>query len=157
MDVLSAYATKKGWVTAKAGRPDANRAGNARKYHSLLHFLLFLICSVLRALAEGRIGWGFRPPGIPIPDGAVKSGDGIWLGNLSDEASDDGHSDVASEAASSDTEEEEESHRDDEDKSEEMETEEEEAGIEVVMSGGRFGALTIEDVESEDEGEGEEG
>jgi hypothetical protein len=29
MDVLTAYATKKGWATAKAGRPDVNRAGNA--------------------------------------------------------------------------------------------------------------------------------
>ncbi|KAI1789795.1 P-loop containing nucleoside triphosphate hydrolase protein [Ganoderma leucocontextum] len=29
MDILTAYATKKGWVTAKAGRPDVNRAGNA--------------------------------------------------------------------------------------------------------------------------------
>jgi hypothetical protein len=29
MDVMTAYATDKGWVTAKAGRPDVNRAGNA--------------------------------------------------------------------------------------------------------------------------------
>ena len=28
MDVLSAFAVKKGWITAKAGRPDINRAGN---------------------------------------------------------------------------------------------------------------------------------
>lgn len=31
MDVLTAYALRKGWVTAKAGRPDVNRAGNASK------------------------------------------------------------------------------------------------------------------------------
>jgi hypothetical protein len=31
MDVLTAYALKNGWVTAKAGRPDVNRAGNARE------------------------------------------------------------------------------------------------------------------------------
>jgi 50S ribosome-binding GTPase len=30
MDILTAYADSKGWVTAKAGRPDTNRAGNAR-------------------------------------------------------------------------------------------------------------------------------
>lgn len=30
MDVLTAYADAKGWVTAKAGRPDVHRAGNAR-------------------------------------------------------------------------------------------------------------------------------
>lgn len=29
MDVLIAYADVKNWVTAKAGRPDINRAGNA--------------------------------------------------------------------------------------------------------------------------------
>jgi hypothetical protein len=29
MDVMTAYATQKGWLTAKAGRPDVNRAGNA--------------------------------------------------------------------------------------------------------------------------------
>ena len=32
MDVLAAYADKKGWVTAKAGRPDVNRAGNAGEW-----------------------------------------------------------------------------------------------------------------------------
>jgi hypothetical protein len=29
MDIMQAYANKKRWVTAKAGRPDVNRAGNA--------------------------------------------------------------------------------------------------------------------------------
>jgi hypothetical protein len=29
MDIMTTYANKKGWVTAKAGRPDVNRAGNA--------------------------------------------------------------------------------------------------------------------------------
>jgi hypothetical protein len=32
MDIMAAYADKKGWVTAKAGRPDVNRAGNASEY-----------------------------------------------------------------------------------------------------------------------------
>src|SRR6266702_1143300 len=31
MDIMTAYAKKRGWVTAKAGRPDINRAGNASK------------------------------------------------------------------------------------------------------------------------------
>lgn len=31
MDILTALALKKGWVTAKAGRPDVNRAGNLSK------------------------------------------------------------------------------------------------------------------------------
>ena len=29
MDIMTAYADRKGWVTAKAGRPDVNRAGNS--------------------------------------------------------------------------------------------------------------------------------
>ena len=40
MDVLTAYAEKKGWVTAKAGRPDVNRAGNASASFYLLVNLL---------------------------------------------------------------------------------------------------------------------
>lgn len=28
-DILTAYATKKGWITARVGRPDVKRAGNA--------------------------------------------------------------------------------------------------------------------------------
>ena len=34
MDIMQAYADKKGWVTAKAGRPDVNRAGNASTFSS---------------------------------------------------------------------------------------------------------------------------
>jgi hypothetical protein len=32
MDLLIAYADAKGWVTAKAGRPDIHRAGNASAF-----------------------------------------------------------------------------------------------------------------------------
>lgn len=31
MDILTAYADARGWVTAKAGRPDVHRAGNSSK------------------------------------------------------------------------------------------------------------------------------
>ena len=31
MDILTAFADSKGWVTAKAGRPDVHRAGNSSK------------------------------------------------------------------------------------------------------------------------------
>lgn len=31
MDVLTGYAEQKGWLTAKAGRPDIHRAGNSSK------------------------------------------------------------------------------------------------------------------------------
>ncbi|KAH9044559.1 P-loop containing nucleoside triphosphate hydrolase protein [Lactarius pseudohatsudake] len=64
MDLMTAYANKRGWVTAKAGRPDVNRAGNA----------------ILRFLAEGKIKWAFWPPGYDeshIPD--TNAGYGIWV------------------------------------------------------------------------------
>lgn len=35
IDVLTAYADVKGWVTAKAGRPDIHRAGNASEFQIL--------------------------------------------------------------------------------------------------------------------------
>ncbi|KAF8634956.1 hypothetical protein AX15_000682 [Amanita polypyramis BW_CC] len=47
MDILIANANARGWVTAKAARPDIHRAGNY----------------ILRLLAEGKIGWSFWPPG----------------------------------------------------------------------------------------------
>ncbi|KAG6380888.1 hypothetical protein JVT61DRAFT_5280 [Boletus reticuloceps] len=56
-DIMTAYADKKGWVTAKAGRPDIHRAGNA----------------ILRLVAEGKIPWAFWPPGS-----SVSTDDGIW-------------------------------------------------------------------------------
>jgi hypothetical protein len=62
MDILTAYAERNGWVTAKAGRPDVMRAGNA----------------VLRALAEGRVGWGFWPEGSILGHGDDEDC-GIWI------------------------------------------------------------------------------
>ncbi|PCH33931.1 nucleoside triphosphate hydrolase protein [Wolfiporia cocos MD-104 SS10] len=67
MDVLTAFALSKGWITAQAGRPDVNRAGNA----------------ILRALAEGRIRWAFWPPGTDASTIEAHShgeqGVGIWM------------------------------------------------------------------------------
>ncbi|KAI0778398.1 hypothetical protein BD413DRAFT_630827 [Trametes elegans] len=34
-DILTAYATKKGWITARVGRPDVKRAGNASAWRPL--------------------------------------------------------------------------------------------------------------------------
>ncbi|KAI0715388.1 hypothetical protein C8Q76DRAFT_730562 [Earliella scabrosa] len=87
MDILTAYANKKGWITARTGWPDVNRAGNA----------------ILRALAEGRIRWAFWPPGTDVqtiiahqgggegPDGAgagagAGAGNGIWIAHGQDES-----------------------------------------------------------------------
>ncbi|KZV83144.1 P-loop containing nucleoside triphosphate hydrolase protein [Exidia glandulosa HHB12029] len=58
MDIMTAFAERNGWMTAQAGRPDVMRAGNA----------------LMRALAEGRIRWAFRPPGDD-----TETETGIWI------------------------------------------------------------------------------
>ncbi|KAI0079643.1 P-loop containing nucleoside triphosphate hydrolase protein [Panus rudis PR-1116 ss-1] len=65
MDVLTAFALKKGWVTAKTGRPDVYRAGNA----------------ILRTLAQGEVKWGFWPPDtdLEIVGEHSEAGNGIWI------------------------------------------------------------------------------
>ncbi|KAG9001776.1 hypothetical protein FRB94_000642 [Tulasnella sp. JGI-2019a] len=89
MNILTSYADKKGWVTAKAGRPDINRAGNA----------------ILRALAEGKVRWAFLPPlnytlttdhpehteTFPpdVPVIHVETGRGIWIPHLEGHEEDD--------------------------------------------------------------------
>ncbi|KAF8320613.1 uncharacterized protein EI90DRAFT_3131972 [Cantharellus anzutake] len=60
IDVMTAFAIKKGMVTAKAGRPDVNRAGNA----------------ILRAIAENKVRWAFWPPGYIQSRTKTK---GIWI------------------------------------------------------------------------------
>jgi hypothetical protein len=40
-DIMIAYAEKKGWVTAKAGRPDIHRAGNASESQYFIPLCLF--------------------------------------------------------------------------------------------------------------------
>ncbi|KAJ6621206.1 hypothetical protein B0H10DRAFT_2019215 [Mycena sp. CBHHK59/15] len=64
-DLLIGYADAKGWVTAKAGRPDIHRAGNA----------------ILRSLAEGRVAWAFWPPGMDLDPTSDENheGLGIWI------------------------------------------------------------------------------
>jgi len=76
MDVLTAFAKAKGWVTAKAGRPDIHRAGNASRYRLSLSFKYRLTRLVLRSLAEGRVSWGYLPPGA---EGLGTEGAGIWI------------------------------------------------------------------------------
>ncbi|CCF48176.1 hypothetical protein NDA11_007483 [Ustilago hordei] len=56
--ILEAVARRYGYRTAKANRWDVNRAGNL----------------VMRAVAEGRIKWAFRPPSSDR-----RSGEGIWF------------------------------------------------------------------------------
>ncbi|KAF9654183.1 P-loop containing nucleoside triphosphate hydrolase protein [Thelephora ganbajun] len=125
-DVLTAYAGAKNWVTAKAGRPDVNRAGNA----------------ILRALAEGRIRWAFWPPGTD-PSVHDKAGDGIWIrsgddaAGVGDSESDDGEEEVEQDPV-----------LDSGGEGSEEEEDEDEGGDETNI-GGRFGALALEDAVAE--------
>ncbi|KAI0375217.1 P-loop containing nucleoside triphosphate hydrolase protein [Pilatotrama ljubarskyi] len=136
MDILSAYATKKGWITARVGRPDVKRAGNA----------------ILRALAEGRIRWAFWPPGTDpstIRAHQPQEGAGIWIGAHDgqdaldlDEAEHEHETPHTDEAETTLSEQGSEDGEEDEDEEEE----EGEGG-----TAGRFGALVLDDQDEEDE------
>ncbi|EGO31038.1 hypothetical protein SERLADRAFT_432699 [Serpula lacrymans var. lacrymans S7.9] len=135
MDILTAYAEKKGWVTAQAGRPDINRAGN----------------SILRAVAEGRIKWAFWPPetsyDIVEEGSASEKNVGIWVPGGTRVEDEDEESDEYREVVEQAETEEEESLSDAEDDEE----------VDVAKSGaiGRFSALVdSESEEEDDEGSG---
>ncbi|KAH7334384.1 hypothetical protein B0J17DRAFT_618315 [Rhizoctonia solani] len=59
--VMTAYAIKRGWMTARTARPDSTRAGDA----------------MMRSIVEGRVPWAFWPPGSEPPG----NDRGIWLQN----------------------------------------------------------------------------
>ncbi|KAI0361392.1 P-loop containing nucleoside triphosphate hydrolase protein [Trametes cingulata] len=177
MDILSAYATKKGWITARVGRPDVKRAGNA----------------ILRALAEGRIRWAFWPPGTDpatIRAHQPVEGAGIWLGAKDGQDAHDieldeheheheaGHTDEAettlSEAEdghSLEEEEDGEGEEGEEEDEEDQNKDEDEAedgsgsgtgargrsGAKLGGTAGRFGALVLDDQEEEDDDDDEGG
>ncbi|KAI0031419.1 hypothetical protein K488DRAFT_52165 [Vararia minispora EC-137] len=81
MDIMTAYAEKKGWVTAKAGRVDVNRAGNASECGREEHLVL-ISRAVLRALVESKIHWAFWPPHTSSME-LNSFGSGIWIDNVS--------------------------------------------------------------------------
>ncbi|WWC65102.1 uncharacterized protein I303_107716 [Kwoniella dejecticola CBS 10117] len=58
--IMEGRAHDRGYLSAKSGRPDINRAANG----------------IMRLLADGKIKWGFDPPGMK-----GKEGKGIWLEN----------------------------------------------------------------------------
>jgi len=124
MDVLTAYADVKNWVTAKAGRPDVNRAGNA----------------ILRALAEGRVRWAFWAPGTNASK-LDETGDGIWIRHDDDDAGVNSESDGEEEDRVSESGEEGSEGNGFPDEEEEGEEE----SKEVTSIGGRFGALALEE------------
>ncbi|KAH7927290.1 P-loop containing nucleoside triphosphate hydrolase protein [Leucogyrophana mollusca] len=138
-DIMTAYADKKGWVTAKAGRPDVNRAGNA----------------ILRFVAEGKVSWAFWPPGTDLAmveaEGGGEKGNGIWISggvqhqDVDDESEEDDDERTQSGEEEGDGEEGEAS------RSENSESgdgdEDDNASEEVAKPSGmgRFGALAIDD------------
>lgn len=125
MDILTAYADKKGWVTAKAGRSDVMRAGNA----------------LLRNVAEGRVGWGLWPPESGeklIEEEMQDNGSGVWIPRVDadneseyeSESEEEVQEDEASENGSG---------------SESSESEEDEAQELKVVGMGMFGALSLDE------------
>ncbi|KZS91691.1 P-loop containing nucleoside triphosphate hydrolase protein [Sistotremastrum niveocremeum HHB9708] len=136
MDILTSYAILKGWVTAKAGRPDTNRAGNA----------------ILRLLAEAKIPWAFWPPDFSLRE--VDEGLGIWLGQVHPDESDDsseGERDDDDDLFDSDN-----AYKDahEDGSGEETTVESEEEKI-IVAGGGKFGALTLVDDDDEEDEDSE--
>ncbi|KAJ3503451.1 hypothetical protein NLJ89_g8424 [Agrocybe chaxingu] len=128
MDILTAYADARGWVTAKAGRPDMHRAGNA----------------MLRAVAEGRIGWAFWPPGTPLDQVAAGGGpeQGIWvprgdIANEDTEPESDGEVDIVESQHQASSNEEGSIEEDDEEELDDV------PDAEIPVGVGRFGALAI--------------
>ncbi|KAG8745900.1 hypothetical protein FRC10_006704 [Ceratobasidium sp. 414] len=130
--VMSAYATKRGWKTAKAGRPDAMRAGNA----------------MMRSIVEGKVRWSFWPPGSTPPPSKL----GIWLQNGRPPEDED-------EAPSSEDEDEKDEAHSDKDAPSDHESDEageaedeqvdEQPAAKVTI--GRFAALGMDDGDDEDE------
>ncbi|KAA1467966.1 P-loop containing nucleoside triphosphate hydrolase protein [Dentipellis sp. KUC8613] len=131
MDVLTAFADKKGWVTAKAGRPDVNRAGNA----------------ILRMLAEGRIKWAFWPPDVEpavIEDAAVR---GIWIpADIGDSDSSDSEEEPQDQTRNSEDESSEDKEEGDGSESKTV------AGQwEDTKAASRFALLQVDDKDSDDD------
>lgn len=159
MDILTAFALKKRWVTAKAGRPDVNRAGNSSKPSS--KFLevrsnSLAVPSVLRALAEGKLRWAFWPPDFDVAAVEAQQGEGmgIWMPHAvdaedSDEDSADGD-DAHRQTDDSNDPINEESGSDGE-----ISVSEGDTNVRLTSGVGRFGALALDDAVSDDEDEDE--
>ena len=142
MDILTQFAVKKGWVTAQAGRPDINRAGNW----------------ILRALAEGRIKWAFWPPGTPVSviQAHQAEGEGIWIRNVDGEGENyeedeydsagEGHEEHSDDEHSGDSEDESEDDEDEDEDEDDEEDEDEEDEPAVHVTSSRFNALATDDL-----------
>ncbi|KAK8850508.1 hypothetical protein IAR55_004426 [Kwoniella newhampshirensis] len=161
--ILEGRALDRGYLTAKGGRPDINRAADA----------------MMRVLADGKVRWGFNPPGMK-----GKEGMGIWLNaegedarledgvgatqrdreeedsHLKEEEEEEEEEEIGSESDGWEidlddvVEESENDNKDDEETEEEEDDEEEKV---VSKAGGFFAALEMDDDEDEDEDEKDDG
>ncbi|WVF68041.1 hypothetical protein IAT40_002803 [Kwoniella sp. CBS 6097] len=172
--IMEGRAIDRGYLTAKSGRPDTNRAANG----------------IMRNLADGRVRWGFYPPtnsATDSEDGSEnagvdirgKEGMGIWLESaqqdiLDDERAEPDHDKQEPDGVKSGTDYEEfdldddeeitdmdsaghgDGNVDDDDEDEVEEEHEEDEGTEpspVAKARGFFAALEVDEDESEDEDE----
>lgn len=114
-------------MTAKGGRPDTNRAADG----------------MMRALADGRVRWGFWP------SGGSEEGKGIWLDSTPLEERDE-----QDEARGSGSEDEGSQDESESESSESEESSDEDAGgFKAANNAGFFAALDASDDESEEEAE----
>lgn len=100
--------------------------------------------TVLRALAEGRIRWGFWPPETD-PSTLSESGDGIWIQGGDGAAGVDSESDGEEEAEEDQVSESGEEGDEEGGEGYDLSDSEEEEESNETGFGGRFGALTLED------------
>lgn len=140
MDIMTAYANAKGWVTAKASREDVNRAGNASAFRVWRNKLLSSChLTVLRMCADGRyVHWGFWPPDTLTNVAEATTDIGIWIKDAKEVSG--GWEDGENDSESSETTEE------GLEKGTESEDEAQSSGEgEIMVAGGRFGALALMD------------
>jgi len=134
MDIMQAYANKKGWVTAKAGRPDVNRAGNA----------------ILRDVAENRVRWTFWPPEYTP---SMTRTYGLWIIDPLENDDQRGEDDDEVESVSGDEEDDGLSMRGEDDRLVNNDAGSDESGSSVRAATSHFGVLELDD-DDESEGEG---
>ncbi|CED84549.1 Predicted GTP-binding protein MMR1 [Phaffia rhodozyma] len=166
--IMEGWALERGFLTAKAGRPDFNRAGN----------------HILRSIAEARIPWSFRAPPVssevsragPSADVEVKTtsaedrtgllstgrfkadpegANGIWLG-VREDNEDEEEEDYKESSEEEQLSEGEEGTSEEEEQEDEEDEEEVEVQQPVKKRGGftsMFDALGVEEGEDESEGE----
>nr|XP_019051132.1 hypothetical protein I302_01581 [Kwoniella bestiolae CBS 10118]OCF30062.1 hypothetical protein I302_01581 [Kwoniella bestiolae CBS 10118] len=142
--IMEGRALDRGYLSAKSGRPDINRAANG----------------IMRLLADGKIKWGFYPPGMN-----GRGGKGIWLDsedgeiNTYDDEKVEARQDQTSGEEYDEDDLEDSSASEEEENGDEGEEDEEDEEVEEVRKsdrvvkkvGGFFDALAIDDDDDEEE------